>query len=156
MKSSMKSIIFATVLGVILSANPTKGISEKVSNDSIASAHVLAKGTEVKFSEYVKDNFPGFSKKADWAIIEKMVTLYSKSPSKLLSTPNAEKKAFNDAVKALSSKLNRQSGEDAEQWSRNFSKTIQQIQFIWNFDIDSLTPVVFEVPVFEGPAAPSL
>jgi hypothetical protein len=156
MKSSKNNIIFATVLGVVLSANPSISFSEKVKTDSVTATQVLAKGSEVAFSNYVKESYPGFSRKANWAVIEKMVTLYSNSPSQLLNTPSADRKAFNEAVKALTSKLNRQQGEAAGQWSRNLSKTAQQIQFIWNFDIDSLTPVVFETPVYRSTPDQSL
>lgn len=156
MNTSKNSIIFASVLGVILLASPSVSFSESIRNDSSAKAQVLAKGAEVQFSKFVKENFNRFSKKQDWSIIEKVVTLYSQSPSKLLNTPEADKKAFREAVKALNTKLNRQNGETAGQWSRDLTKTVQQIQFIWNFDIDSLTPVVFETPLYVAPAAESL
>ncbi len=156
MNTSKNSIIFASVLGVILLANPSVSYSESIQNDSSAKAQVLAKGTEVQFSEFVKENLARFSKREDWSSIEKIVTMYSQSPSKLLNTPVAERKAFGEAVKALTTKLNRQNGEPADQWSRNLTKTAQQIQFIWNFDINSLTPVVFETPVYVGPATESL
>ncbi|MPR35783.1 hypothetical protein [Salmonirosea aquatica] len=156
MKSTKKSFIFAAVLGVILGANPSVSFSESVPNDSSAKAQVLARGSEVEFSTYVKENLPKFSGKADWLIVDKIVTLYSLSPSKLLNTTKADQKAFNEAVKSLNTKLNRQKDEQANQWSRDLQKTVQQIQFIWNFDIDSLTPVFIETPAYVVPATASL
>jgi len=156
MKTTKKSFIFAAVLGVILSANPSVSFSEHVANDSSAKAQVLARGSEIEFSTYIKENLPKFSKKADWQVIERIVTLYSQSPSKLLNTTQDDKNAFNEAVKSLNTKLNRQKDEQAEQWSRDLQKTVQQIQFIWNFDIDSLTPVFIETPAYVAPATASL
>ena len=155
MKTTKKSFIFAAVLGVILSANPAASFSMSVQNDS-SKAQVLARGSEIQFSAYVKENLPKFSKKADWMAIDKIVTLYSQSPSKLLNTTKADQMAFNEAVKSLNTKLNRRKGEQADQWSRDLRKTAQQIQFIWNFNIDSLTPVFIETPVYAAPATASL
>jgi hypothetical protein len=143
-------------LGVILFASPVVSFSETVRNDSSANAQVLARGTELEFSKFVNENLSRYSKKEEWSVIEKIVTLYSQSPSKLLSTSEAEKKAFNEAVKTLNTKLNRQRSEQAGQWSRNLNKTVQRIQFIWNFDIESLTPVVFDTPLYVAPATESL
>ncbi len=156
MNTTKKSFIFAAVLGVILFASPAVSFSEIVRNDSSARAQVLAKGTEVEFSKFVNENLTRYSKKSEWSVIEKIVTLYSQSPSKLLNTMDADKKAFNEAVKTLNTKLNRQRSEQAGQWSRDFNKTVQQIQFIWNFDIESLTPVVFETPLYVAPTTESL
>jgi hypothetical protein len=156
MNTTKKSFIFASVLGVILFASPVVSFSETVRNDSSANAQVLARGTELEFSKFVNENLSRYSKKEEWSVIEKIVTLYSQSPSKLLSTSEAEKKAFNEAVKTLNTKLNRQRSEQAGQWSRNLNKTVQRIQFIWNFDIESLTPVVFDTPLYVAPATESL
>lgn len=86
MKTTKKSFIFAAVLGVILSANPSVSFSEHAANDSSAKAQVLARGSEMQFSAYVQENLPKFSKKADWLVIDRIVTLYNQSPSKLLNT----------------------------------------------------------------------
>lgn len=155
MKTTKKSFIFAAVLGVILSANPSVSFSDNVQTDS-SKAQVLARGSEVQFSSYVKENLPKFSKKADWRVIDQIVTLYNQSPSKLLNTSKADQMAFNEAVEVLNTKLNRQKDEVADQWSRDLRKTVQQIRFIWNFDIDSLTPVIIEVPAYVAPATASL
>ncbi len=155
MKTTKKSFIFAAVLGVILSANPTVSFSYSIQNDS-SKAQVLARGSEIQFSTYVKGNLPKFSKKADWLVIDQIVTLYNQSPSKLLNTNKADQMAFNEAVKSLNTKLNRQKDEVADQWSRDLRKTVQQIQFIWKFDIDSLTPVIIETPTYMAPATASL
>jgi hypothetical protein len=154
MNTAKKSFIFATVLGVILLASPKESFSEAVRNDS--SAQVLAKGTEKEFSKFVNDNFERYSRKTEWSVVENIVTLYNQSPSKLLSTPEADRKAFDEAVKSLLTKLNRSRNEQARQWSRDLSKTTQQIKFIWNFDIDSLTPIVFETPVYVAPSTDNL
>ncbi|TDB68002.1 hypothetical protein [Arundinibacter roseus] len=156
MNSSKKRFIFASVLGVILFANPLASFSNVSKNDSSARAQVLSKGTEVKFSAYISENFSKFSKKSEWSVIERIVTQYSLSPSKLLSTPETDRVAFLKAVKSLNTKLNRQRGEEAIQWTRDLNKTVQQVQFIWNFDMNSLTPVVFETPLYVAPTAPAL
>ncbi len=155
MNSTKKRFIFAAVLGVILSANPSISFSKNIQNDS-SKAQVLARGSEIQFSTYVKENLPRFSKKADWLVVDKIVTLYNQSPSKLLNTTQADQMAFNEAVKSLNTKLNRQKDEEADQWSRDLRKTVQQIQFIWNFDIDSLTPVIIETPAYVAPTTASL
>lgn len=155
MKSTKRSFIFAAVLGVILSANPSVSFSDSIQNDS-SKAQVLARGSEIQFSTYVKENLPKFSKKADWLVVDKIVTLYNQSPSKLLNTNKADQKAFNEAVKSLNTKLNRQNDEEADQWSRDLRKTAQQIQFIWNFDINSLTPVIIETPAYVAPATANI
>jgi hypothetical protein len=155
MNSTKKSFIFAAVLGVILSANPSVSFSKDVQNDS-SKAQVLARGSEIQFSSYVKENLPKFSKKADWLVVDQIVTLYNQSPSKLMNTTKADQMAFLEAVKSLNTKLNRQKDEQADQWSRDLRKTVQQIQFIWNFDIDSLTPVFIETPAYVAPATASL
>ncbi len=152
MKSSKISFIFAGVLGVILSASPVDSFSYNTNADTSAKAQLLHKGTEVQFSSYVEENLSRFSKKEEWKAVEKIVTTYSQSPSKLLSSSVADKKAFTVAAKSLSKKLNRQKGEEAEQWSRNLTKTVNNIQVIWNFDLDSLTPVVIETPLYTAPA----
>lgn len=155
MNSTKKSFIFAAVLGVVLSANPTVSFSGNIQNDS-SKAQVLARGSEIQFSTYVKENLPKFSKKADWLVVDRIVTLYNQSPSKLLNTNQADQLAFNEAVKSLNTKLNRQKGEEADQWARDLRKTVQQIQFIWKFDINSLTPVNTETPVYVAPATASI
>lgn len=155
MKTTKKSFIFAAVLGVILSANPSISFSDSIQNDS-SKAHVLAHGSEIQFSTYVKENLPRFSKKADWLVVDKIVTLYNQSPSKLLNTNKADQKAFNEAVKSLNTKLNRQNDEEADQWSRDLRKTVQHIQFIWNFDINSLTPVIIETPAYVAPVTANI
>jgi len=152
MKSSNNSFIFAGVLGVILSASPVVSFSYSTKVDTSARAQLLHKGTEVEFSSYVEENLTRFSKKDEWDNVEKVVTLYSQSPSKLLSTPRTDQQAFTEAAKSLSKKLNRQKGEDADQWSRNLSKTVKNIQVIWNFDLDSLTPVIIETPLYVAPS----
>lgn len=153
MKSFKISFIFASVLGVILFATPKKSFSNANQNDTIAKAQLLANGTEIKFSEFVSENLFRYTKKEDWKTIQKVVTLYSQSPSKLLNTPNAEQKAFLEATRTLTNKLNRRKGVEADKWSSDLTKTVKQIQFIWNFDIESLTPVVFETPLFVEPTA---
>lgn len=151
MKSFKISFIFASVLGVILFAAPEKSFSDSIKNDSSAKAQLLANGTEIKFSEFVSENLTRYTKKEDWKTVQNIVTLYSQSPSKLLNTSNAEKKAFLEATKTLTNKLNRRKGVEADKWSSDLVKTVNQIQFIWNFDIDSLTPVVFETPLYVAP-----
>lgn len=151
MNSFKISFIFASVLGVILFASPSEGSSTTIKNDSSAKAQVLAKGSEVKFSKFVSENLSRFAKKEDWNTIQNIVTLYNQSPSKLLSTNNADKSAFLEAAKTLSTKLNRRKGVEAVKWNSDFQKTVKEVQFIWNFDIDSLTPVVFETPIFVAP-----
>ena len=155
MKTTKKSFIFAAVLGVILSANPSVSFSDSIQNDS-SKAHVLARGSEIQFSAYVKENLPRFSKKANWLVVDKIVTLYNQSPSKLLNTSQADREAFNEAVKSLNTKLNRQNDEEADQWSRDLRKTAQQIQFIWNFDVNSLTPVINETPAYVAPVTANI
>jgi len=113
---------------------------------------LLHKGAEVGFSSYVEENLTRFSKKDEWNNVEKVVTLYSQSPSKLLSTSHTDRQAFTEAAKSLAKKLDRQKGEDADQWSRNLAKTVNNIQVIWNFDLDSLTPVVIETPLYVAPS----
>ncbi|WP_373511306.1 hypothetical protein [Persicitalea sp.] len=152
MKSSKISFIFAGVLGVILSANPVDSFSYNTKVDTSAKAQLLHKGTEVQFSSYVQENLTRFSKKGEWNDIEKIVTTYSQSPSKLLNTTRADQQAFTAAAKLLTKKLNRRKGEDADQWSRNLTKTVDNIQVIWNFDLDSLTPQVIETPLYSAPA----
>ncbi len=152
MKSPKISFIFAGVLGVILSASPVVSFSYNTKVDTSAKAQLLHKGTEVQFSSYVQENLSRFSKKDEWNNVEKIVTVYSQSPSKLLNTSVADQKAFAAAAQSLTKKLNRQKGEEADQWSRNLTKTVKNIQVIWNFDIDSLAPVVIETPLYAAPA----
>ena len=152
MKSSKISFIFAGVLGIILSASPIDSFSNNTKVDTSAKAQLLRKGTEVQFSSYVQENLTRFSKKKEWNNIEKIVTLYSQSPSELLNTSAADQKVFTDAAQSLTKKLNRQKGEQADQWSRNLTKTVKNIQVIWNFDLESLTPVVIETPLYVAPA----
>ncbi len=149
MKSSKISFIFAGVLGVILSASPIDSFSNNTKADT--NAQLLRKGTEVQFSSYVQENLKRFTKKDEWNNVEKIVTLYSQSPSTLLNTTLADQRAFTAAAKSLTKKLNRQKGEEAEQWSKNLTKTVKNIQVIWNFDLDSLTPTVIETPLYETP-----
>jgi hypothetical protein len=151
MNSLKISFIFASVLGAILFVSPSKGFSKAIKNDSNAKAQVLAKGSEIKFSKFVSENLSRFTKKEDWSTIQNIVILYNQSPSKLLSTRNADKKAFLEATKTLINKLNRRKGIEAAKWSSDLGKTVKEIQFIWNFDIDSLTPVIFETPLFVAP-----
>ncbi|GHB72469.1 hypothetical protein [Persicitalea jodogahamensis] len=152
MNSSKISFIFAGVLGVILSASPVDSFSYNTNADTSAKAQLLHKGTEVQFSSYIQENLTRFSKKDEWKTVEKIVTTYSQSPSKLLSSSVADQQAFTVAAKTLAKKLNRQKDEKAEQWSRNLTKTVNNIQVIWNFDLDSLTPKAIETPLYVAPA----
>lgn len=146
MISNRRSIIFAIVFGVIAGIAPQTGFSKNVDNRSEIKAKTLANGTEKHFVSYVKEELRSFSKKESWNVIEKMVTLYGDKPSKLMNVPVSERVAFIEAVERLNNKLERKNGEEAKQWNRDLNKTANAIQFVWNFNLDNLTPVVSELP----------
>ena len=152
MKSPKVSFIFAAVLGVVLSASPAVSFSYGTEAANRNEAQLLRKGTEVQFSSYVREHLSRFSKKEDWNKVERIVTLYSQSPSKLLSTNAAQQQEFLKAAQSLTKKLNRRKGEEADQWSRNLTKTVANIRVIWNFDLGSLTPAAIETPLYVAPA----
>jgi hypothetical protein len=72
--------------------------------------------------------------------------LYNDKPSKLMNVPASERIAFIEAVEKLNNKLERKNGVEAKQWNSDFSKTANAIQFVWNFDLDNLTPIISEFP----------
>ncbi len=147
MNSPKISFIFAAVLGVILSANPAASYSADKNADSSAKTELLADGHEVAFSSFVQENLTKYSKKAEWAQVEKIVTQYSQSPSQLRNLSADDKAAFEKAVSKLNKRLSRIKGQEGTKWASDLSKTTRQIQLIWDFDLESLTPGFIETPL---------
>lgn len=147
MNTKKKSIIFAAVLGVILSANPMASYSYSLNADSNIQAELLAGGHEVEFSSFVKDNLTKYSQKADWAHVEKIVTQYNQNPSQLHNLSANDKLTFEKAVKTLNKRLVRLNDQKGQEWASDLNSTAKQIRFIWNFDLESLTPGFIETPL---------
>ncbi|HEV7347022.1 hypothetical protein [Telluribacter sp.] len=155
MKSLRKNVIFALVFGVVLGAAPVKGYSDSLSRDSNTKAYVIANGSQKEFVGFIKEELTAFSRLESWNVIETVVGYYGEKPSRLMSVPVEQREAFNKAVSKLSNKLQRRKDAEAQQWKRNLDKTANSIRFIWNFDLNSLTPVTSEIPPLVVPTAES-
>ncbi|MBB5286094.1 uncharacterized protein (DUF1800 family) [Rhabdobacter roseus] len=155
MKSNRRSIIFAVVFGVVLGLIPGTGTSQAKNEDVKAPTRALVKGTEKQFAAYIKSEFPVFAQNENWEVIEKMVTLYNEKPSALTKIKVQEQQVFNAAIADLNTQLKGRNTLEAQQWQLNLDKTAQAIRFVWNFDFNSLTPIVTEVLPMPGLAAES-
>lgn len=150
MKHSLKTIIFALVLGSFMtSANIVKANDR----DSAKSEVILVRGAEVHFADFMSKNAKKLVKTNDWNIFTEVVTLYNVSPSKFLMVSTEKKEAFNEAVKSIEAKLNKVRGEEAKIWKKKVATTAAVIKVLWNYqsNIELMeteqeeTPVVIEM-----------
>lgn len=150
MKHSLKTIIFALVLGSFMtSANIVKANDR----DSAKSEVILVRGAEVHFADFMSKNAKKLVKTNDWNIFTEVVTLYNVSPSKFLMVSTEKKEAFNEAVKSIEAKLNKVRGEEAKIWKKKVATTAAVIKVLWNYQLNielmeteqEETPVVIEM-----------
>ncbi|WP_394990699.1 hypothetical protein [Emticicia sp.] len=150
MKHSLKTIIFALVLGSFMtSANIVKANDR----DSAKNEVILVRGAEVHFADFMSKNAKKLVKTNDWNIFTEVVTLYNVSPSKFLMVSTEKKEAFNEAVKSIEAKLNKVRGEEAKIWKKKVATTAAVIKVLWNYqsNIELMeteqeeTPVVIEM-----------
>lgn len=150
MKHSLKTVIFALVLGSFMtSANIVKANDR----DSAKSEVILVRGAEVHFADFMSKNAKKLVKTNDWNIFTEVVTLYNVSPSKFLMVSTEKKEAFNEAVKSIEAKLNKVRGEEAKIWKKKVATTAAVIKVLWNYqsNIELMeteqeeTPVVIEM-----------
>ena len=155
MKAIRKSFIFAFVFGAVLMLTSETGVAKATSDKGKTAPRVLVHGTEKQFAAYIKSEFPTFAQNGRWGVIEKMVTLYNEQPSALRKIKASEQQVFNEAVQELNAQLTSRNTLEAQQWLLDLDKTAKAIRFVWNFDLDSLTPIVTEVLPLPGSAAGS-
>jgi hypothetical protein len=146
MKSSGIAIIFATVFGVVLGLTPAKGLSDSLSKRNDTKAYVLANGSEKEFVSYVREELNQFAQTGSWNAIEEVVTIYNRKPFSLQNISAKQRQAFQEAVVKLNFLLDSRNTAEAQQWKRNLNKTASSIRFIWNVDLNSLTPVTTDIP----------
>jgi len=145
MKYSLKSIIFAVVLGsFLMSANNVKANDR----DSAKSEVMLVKGAEVNFAGFMSKNAKRFVKTEDWYNFVNVVKLYNASPAKFMALSSNEKAAFNEAAKSIEAKLSKLRSEEAKMWKSKVVTTTNIIKVLWNYqsNVESVETEQVETP----------
>ena len=146
MKHSLKTVIFALVLGSFMtSANIVKANDR----DSAKSEVILVRGAEVHFADFMSKKAKKLVKTTDWNIFTEVVTLYNVSPSKFLMVSTDKKEAFSEAVKSIEAKLSKLRGEEAKVWKKKVTTTAAVIKVLWNYqsNVESIETEQVETPV---------
>ena len=149
MKSNRMYIIFAMLLGVLVTSltNVVKAADEKVEGG------VLSNGSEMKFASYISSVLPEYTKIENWSIIEEVVTLYNRKPCEVKGISVDTNIKFERAVFELSKKLNAVNSKEALQWKSDLEKTAGAVQFIRNFDINSIASENLETIAVTAPVS---
>ena len=149
MKTNKKNIIFAMLLGVLITSLPSgvKAADEKEGGS------VLSYGSEMKFASYIGSVLPEYTKIGNWSIIEDVVTLYNHNPSKIKSISAEKNVKFETAVFELGKKLTSVKSREALQWKSDLEKTAGAVRFIRNFDINSIASDNVEIVAVEAPVS---
>jgi hypothetical protein len=149
MKNSFKSVIFALVLGSLLT---TANIVKANDRDSANNEIILVRGAEVNFADFMSKKAKKLVKTEDWNIFTQVVTLYNASPSKFMTMSADKKEAFGAAVKNIEAKLSKVRGEEAKAWKKKVTTTAAVINVLWNYQSNESneteqveTPAVIEM-----------
>ncbi|CAG5004563.1 hypothetical protein DYBT9275_03396 [Dyadobacter sp. CECT 9275] len=139
MKTIKNSFIFAAVFGILVLTITRPSVAGGLQGTEKLDGTLISKTSEVEFAAYVSQTVPEFIKQGNWSIIERVVTLYGESPSKVRGLGVEEINTFNAAVAQLGNELEKVNSKEALQWRDNLSKTASAIRFVKNFDLNKLT-----------------
>ena len=130
MKNSLKTIIFALLLGSFMT---TTNIVKANDHDSVTNEVILVRGAEASFANFMTKNAKKLVKTNDWNIFKEVVTLYNVSPSKFMTLSADKKESFITAVENIEIKLNKLRGSEAKIWKQKVTKTASVIKVLWNY-----------------------
>lgn len=130
MKNSLKTIIFALVLGSFMT---TANIAKANDRDSASNEVILVRGAEGNFANFMSKKAKKLVKTNDWNVFTEVVTLYNASPSKFMTLSADKKAAFITAVENIEVKLNKVRGSEAKVWKQKVTTTAAVIKVLWNY-----------------------
>jgi hypothetical protein len=143
-----KSLKFVAAMMVITSATFANQVFASnvniINTTEVATAKLLAKGSENDFVAFMEKKATKFTKTTEWTNFVTVIRLYNQSPNALLNASPAQRAAFNQAVSVLNEKLGKMKSNEAANWKYSVGFTSATLNFLWNQSNKSDNQVVEE------------